>query len=290
MADLLTDRVVGLLDVQRDQAGGMPGQHPGPLFGRTEEVEHHTALGILAHLRRDRQTQVEQLRNQPAFGILDLPPPERIFRVVQIGNRLVQPAGATKRFLLVGDAPASCSRPANRSSRTAARGPPSGFVIGRIGELPGARIGSWFKRSDLLQFGLESERRRFAAQAQAVAKVDRPSADAAKCVSAARGFVGFPGLRQSPGNGLEDVQHASFRLGCFLGEPAAWKSGRPAGYAAAKSYSNRPIVCDNLGGRGLGWPSFLAVNLSEWLNPCPISWSAVSRCRSTATVPGPIRT
>ncbi len=102
MASLFADRIVGFFDVERDQTVGMPRQDAWSVGRIAQEVKHDPVFGVFADLGSNGQAKTEQLCNQAAFGVFDLPPPLAIVGIVERRNRAVQATRAAERFFVSG--------------------------------------------------------------------------------------------------------------------------------------------------------------------------------------------
>ncbi|MNQ76085.1 hypothetical protein D3C85_909050 [compost metagenome] len=95
LPDFLPVRIVGLFDIQGDQAIGMAGNRCLPFQIDTDEVKSQARMFILV-LRNHRQPQVQQLRDHPPLGRLDLAPAFRVLWDAKVRDSAVQIAGNAK--------------------------------------------------------------------------------------------------------------------------------------------------------------------------------------------------
>ncbi len=186
--------VVGLVEVQRDQAGVVPGHDVRAVVRRAQEVEHQPAFRVFADTRGQRQAECEQGRDQPALGELHLAPEfavVRVFRIVKVGNGAVEPAGAAQQHLRLAlsdrHQPVAGRRALQvgaaqigRGRRIAGWGVSTAF---RLPFDPGVRVLTGHQRQQARQDRVVAQRRA-AGQAGAVAEEHRAAALTA--VSAAR--------------------------------------------------------------------------------------------------------
>ena len=94
--------IVGLDDVERDQAVVVAGHHRRAAVGCAQEVEHQAVFGVLRFARSHRQAQHQQRRHQASLGHLDARPQHpvvRMLRIVQVRDRAIEPTGAAQSGL-----------------------------------------------------------------------------------------------------------------------------------------------------------------------------------------------
>ncbi len=91
-ARLLAHVIVGFSDVQGDQPVGMAGYRELTIEIRAEKVECQAAIRVIVFAEQ-RQTEVQQLRHQPALGHFQARPALFVARHREVGNGAIELAG-----------------------------------------------------------------------------------------------------------------------------------------------------------------------------------------------------
>ena len=97
--------VIGLFEVDGDQAGVVAGHDMRLIAAGAQKVEHQAALGVFVDAGGHRQPEQDQRRHHAALGHLDAPPQLAVVGlvgVVEVGRGVVQAAGRAQRLRVIG--------------------------------------------------------------------------------------------------------------------------------------------------------------------------------------------
>ena len=200
--------VVGLFNVECDDAVGVAGHHHRAVGQRTQKVKRQAVFGVVRFFGAYGQAQRQQLGYKPAFGQLDLAPQDLVFGVVLDGDGAVQAAGQAQRGGAVGvhqPVAARCGVEVRAAHELGA----TGGAVHR----PGAGLCAFLQRHNPRRGGLVAQGG-VAGQACTVAK-ENPALTLAG-VRAASGGLALARFAQVAGdavhNRFEELHGRKFRL------------------------------------------------------------------------------